>query len=70
MTEIKKEEEVNQIESRKFLGVFPPISSFDKKHLKAYLRGNFLFGHGRNKDGSPTMHEVEQEYYMKDEGSK
>lgn len=61
-------------ESRKFLGVFPEKTSFDKAHLKAYLKGATRFFHGyrydkerqpiRNADGSRTkgMYEVKQEY--------
>lgn len=64
--------------TRKFLGVVPPVTSFDSKHLKAYLKGHTYFFHGtertldgkpvRNFDGSivKTRHKVQQEILRED----
>lgn len=54
-----------QPNSRRFLGVFPPMSSFDKKHLKSYLKGYTRFTFGRNKYRETMTHEVKQEYYVR-----
>ena len=37
---------ITKTETRKFLGVFPPQNTFDKAHLKAYLKGHKYFNHG------------------------
>lgn len=51
---------------RKFLGVFPPKNTFDKAHLKAYLKGATQFRHGfeTSIDGrrEPLYYYVKQEY--------
>lgn len=52
------------VPSRRFLGVFPPKSSFDKKHLKAYLKGYERFTFGLTERWKePIVHEVKQEYF-------
>ena len=33
---------------------------FHKKHLKAYIRGKRVFTYGKNEDGDPIFHMVEQ----------
>ena len=53
-------------ESRKFLGVFPPKSNFDKAHLKAYRNGNIQFFYkSKDKFGNKIPFSVEQKYYEK-----
>lgn len=55
---------------RRFLGVFPPITTFDKKHLKSYLKGYVIFTYGFDKEWkTPITHTVKQEYYNKEENS-
>lgn len=58
-------EPVIQPNSRRFLGVFPPITNFDKKHLRSYLKGYTQFVYGRNKYREEVTHTVKQEYYVK-----
>lgn len=36
--------------------------NFEKKHLKAYLRGDKFFTYGIDNLGKPITHEVQQEY--------
>jgi len=33
---------------------------FHNKHLKAYIKGKLIFKHGKNEDGDPVFHRVEQ----------
>lgn len=51
------------VEKRRFLGIFPPKSTFDKKHLNSYLKGYTHFTFGRNKYRESLTHIVKQEYY-------
>ena len=51
---------------RKFLGfdlenLSHKMSTFDKKHLKAYLKGHQYFTFGRDIKNEPIWHEVKQE---------
>ena len=48
---------------RKFLGNILNPTAFDKKHLKAYLKGYTMFTFGKNLNGTIKSHMVEQELY-------
>lgn len=86
MTETRKENSFTAEErkgkrlSRRFLGVVPTKTGFDKAHLKAYTKGKTHFRHGfetikiplmeLDKEGEfiekrqAVIHEVQQEYYL------
>ena len=36
------------------------IRNYHKKHLKAYLRGQYTYTHGKDKDGKPIVYTVLQ----------
>ena len=56
--------------SRRFLGVFPPQNNYDKKHLRAYIKGYTRFQYGIDAQGYPIYHNVLQEYYEVEETKK
>jgi hypothetical protein len=59
-------QEVKTRESRRFLGIFPPKTNFDKAHLKAYIQGHKQFFYkAKDKFGNKIPFTVEQEYYNK-----
>lgn len=68
--EIKEETPIRSEMSRRFLGVFPPVTNFDKKHLKSYLKGYTSFTYGRSKYKEPIVHQVKQEYYIRETDGK
>ena len=59
--------------TRKFLG-FPlenlshKMSTFDKKHLKSYLKGKIQFSFGRDYKNESIWHEVKQELKIIENG--
>lgn len=53
--------------SREFLGVFPPKTPFDNKHLKAYLQGATQFAYKKDDKGEPIYYLVKQRYFKKSE---
>ena len=56
--------ETRKVKSRKFLGAVPAKTSFEKAHLKAYLKGKKRFNHGFTSfEGilNPISHEVRQQ---------
>ena len=64
-TKVKKKKQIK----RRFLGKFDNFTdkvdrNFNKKMLKAYLRGNTMFSFGLDSETrQPIMHRVLQEYY-------
>ena len=60
-------EQYNPESKRKFKGKLDNFDNkqernFEKKHLKAYLRGDKYFFYGKDAFGNPIKHEVQQEW--------
>jgi hypothetical protein len=66
VTTNEKGEKVIRRFTRRFEGEFPPKSTFDKKMLKAYLKGQRRFSYKRDEQDNPVYYLVKQRMFVEE----